>query len=59
MNLILFMVSLALTLSISFVVIYIWALSGGQFDDLDTPARRMLKDDLNILKNKEEGLTHE
>ncbi len=42
---ILFMVSIALLLSISFVGFYFWALSTGQYDDLETPALRMLKDD--------------
>lgn len=48
---ILFMVSIALVLSISFVFCYLWAISSGQFDDLQTPALRILKDDF-IIKNK-------
>lgn len=45
MNTILFMVSIALILSTLFVVCYLWALSQGQFDDLETPALRMLKEE--------------
>lgn len=41
-----FMVGTALCLALSFVVAYIWALSEGQFDDLETPALRVLKDDV-------------
>ncbi|MBC7741779.1 MAG: cbb3-type cytochrome oxidase assembly protein CcoS [Bdellovibrionaceae bacterium] len=45
MTTILFMVSVALLLSVSFVGFYFWALSSGQYDDLETPAHRMLKDE--------------
>ena len=39
------MISIALILSFSFVMSYLWASSHGQFDDLETPAHRILKDD--------------
>lgn len=51
MSTILFMVAVALILSVTFVVSYLWALSSGQFNDLDTLALRILKDD--ILKGTE------
>lgn len=51
---ILFMVSIALILSLGFVASYLWALSHGQFDDLETPAHRMLKNDFKEI-NKNEG----
>lgn len=48
MNLtILFMVSLALILAGTFVISCIWAMRDGQFDDLETPAHRILKDDFH------------
>lgn len=50
MSTILFMVSLALVLSVGFVICYLWALSKGQFDDLETPALRMLKEDNSQLQ---------
>lgn len=50
---ILFMVSIALCLSVTFVAGYLWALSKGQFDDLQTPALRILKDDLKNINNSE------
>ena len=50
------MVSIALILSFSFVICYLWALSDGQFDDLETPAHRMLKNDFIISNNNSEGI---
>lgn len=49
---ILFMVAVALILSATFVTCYLWALSNGQFNDLDTPAHRILKDDYLIKVNE-------
>jgi cbb3-type cytochrome oxidase maturation protein len=54
MSTILFMVSLALLLSVGFVATYLWASSNGQFDDLETPALRILKDDLLLPKKERE-----
>ncbi|KHD88405.1 MAG: cytochrome oxidase maturation protein Cbb3 [Bdellovibrio sp. ArHS] len=45
MNIITIMIPMALLLGIGFVVAFIWATSQGQFDDLETPAHRILKDD--------------
>lgn len=45
MNIILLMVPMALLLGVGFVVAFFWATSEGQFDDLETPAHRILKDD--------------
>lgn len=39
------MISIALLLSLGFVISYLWASTKGQFDDLETPAHRILKDD--------------
>jgi cbb3-type cytochrome oxidase maturation protein len=50
---IIFMVSVALFLSVCFVMGYFWSVSNGQFDDLATPALRMLKDDFLIQKKTE------
>ena len=51
MSTIMFMVSIALLLSLGFVLAYLWALSQGQFDDLETPVHRILKNDCNINKD--------
>ena len=53
MTTILFMVSVALILSFVFVCCYVWALSSGQFDDPETPAIRMLKEDFKINEKNE------
>lgn len=53
MTTILFMVSVALLLSVTFVASYLWALSSGQMNDLETPAHRMLKDDFIKKVNSE------
>jgi cbb3-type cytochrome oxidase maturation protein len=45
MNIIYILIPLALLLGIFFVASFIWATSKGQFDDLDTPAARILFDD--------------
>jgi len=36
---------LALVVATAAVVAFVWATRSGQFDDLDTPARRILTDD--------------
>ncbi len=53
MNIIALMAVLALLLSASFVFAYIWAASRGQFDDLETPALRMLKNDSIKIQKSE------
>lgn len=50
MNIILLMIPMALVLGVGFVTAFIWATSKGQFDDLETPAHRMLNDDENERK---------
>jgi cbb3-type cytochrome oxidase maturation protein len=36
---------LALLIAAAAVIAFIWAVRGGQFDDLDTPGMRVLHDD--------------
>lgn len=45
MNIINLLLPLALILGLFFVALFIWATFKGQYDDLDTPARRILLDD--------------
>lgn len=53
MNAIYFLLPLALLLSIGFLIAFIFSTMKGQFDDLDTPAKRILLDDINYNdKNK-------
>jgi cbb3-type cytochrome oxidase maturation protein len=44
------MIPMALLLGGGFVAAFIWATNNGQFDDLDTPAYRILKNE-NERKN--------
>ena len=45
MNVIYLLLPLALLLVLVFVIFYLWAVKRDQFDDLETPARRILLDD--------------
>lgn len=42
MNVIWLMIGVTLLLILGFVIAYFWAVQNGQFDDLETPAHRML-----------------
>jgi cbb3-type cytochrome oxidase maturation protein len=44
MNAILFLLPIALVLGAVFAFLFLRAVRGGQFDDLDDPPTRMLKD---------------
>ncbi len=45
MSVLFIVVPLALIVVAAAVAAYVWSARGGQFDDLDTPALRMLHDD--------------
>ena len=45
MNSIAFLVPIAVGLAAVFLFLFLRAAKGGQFDDLDDPPKRMLKDD--------------
>ena len=45
MNVLYVLLPVAMLLSLGFVVGFVRAVRGGQFDDLETPAQRMLLDD--------------
>ena len=45
MNSIFFLVPIAVALAGVFLYLFLRAVKGGQFDDLDDPPRRILKDD--------------
>lgn len=40
-----FLIPVALVLGGAFVALFVWAVSKGQFDDLDDAPERMLRDD--------------
>lgn len=45
MNALIWLLPVAIALGGIFVVLFLLAVRGGQFDDLDDPPRRMLQDD--------------
>jgi cbb3-type cytochrome oxidase maturation protein len=45
MDLVFFLLPLSLALATVAVIAFIWATKSGQFDDLETPAQRVLFDD--------------
>ena len=45
MNILLALIPISLLLLLAAVAAFLWAVKGGQFDDLDTPALDMLRDD--------------
>lgn len=49
MNVIILTIPMALIFAGAFVYAFIWATSNGQFDDLETPAMRILKEDKSDL----------
>ncbi len=61
MEVIKILIPMAIIMGIVFVGFFIWSTKSGQFDDLDTPSKRMLLDDEidNSNKNNSENLTHE
>lgn len=51
MNIITLMIPMALILGVGFVAAFIWATQKGQFDDLETPAHRMLSEENERTKS--------
>ncbi len=45
MNVLILMLPLAITLGAGFLIAFLAAMSDGQFDDLETPAHRILNDE--------------
>jgi cbb3-type cytochrome oxidase maturation protein len=45
----------ALAVAVSAVIAFLWAARSGQLDDLETPALRMLHDELNGAAPKHSG----
>lgn len=45
MNIVFFLLPFALFLGLGFAGVFIWGVRNGQYDDLETPAHRILIDD--------------
>ena len=54
MSIVVILLPLALILGLAFVGAFVWASRRGQFDDLETPAHRILLDEEPVLKKKKE-----
>ena len=52
MNIFYLLIGVSLFAALIFLAAFIWAVRNGQFDDNDTPARRMLFDDDIIDEEK-------
>ena len=47
MNVLMLMIPISLLLSFGFLITFLYFIENGQFDDLETPALRILEDDDN------------
>jgi len=54
-NVLFLLVPLALIFSVFAVVLFIWAVRSGQYDDLETPAVRILLEDAPVKKKAPES----
>lgn len=60
MDIIYVLVPLSIVLILIAILIFSWAVKGGQFDDLDSPAHRILfDDDEHLIDRKESPSTTE
>lgn len=56
MNIIYLLLPLSILLGLFFLISFFWAVNKGQFDDLDTPAKKILfEDNKSILITKIKG----
>lgn len=53
MGIIFLLVVFSALIAIVFLVAFILSVKSGQFDDTDTPAKRMLLDDYEVVNKKE------
>ena len=52
------LIPMAILMGVFFVGLFIWSTKSGQYDDLDTPSKRILLDDDEDINNTI-NLTHE
>lgn len=52
MNILYWLMALAVLFVLVFVGFYLWAVKSGQFDDLESPAQRILLDETETTQNK-------
>jgi len=54
MNILFFTLAISIAMALIFLIAFIWATKRGQYDDLITPSHRILIDDFEIKKNRNE-----
>ncbi len=52
MTIIILLIAISLTIAVVFLIIFLWALKSGQYDDTETPSIRML---FNPKKSESKG----
>lgn len=55
MEIISLMVAIAMMLALFFVIAFVWASLNGQWDDLETPAHRILLEDIENSNPSKKG----
>lgn len=55
MEIMIILLPLALGLGAFFLVFFLWAVTKGQYDDVETPKYRMLLDDTKGLQDQKKG----
>ncbi|MCI0481936.1 MAG: cbb3-type cytochrome oxidase assembly protein CcoS [Candidatus Dadabacteria bacterium] len=55
MNIIFLTLGVSITIALVFLAAFIWAAGKGQYDDLETPGHRMLLDDYDTDKKKQQA----
>lgn len=55
MNIIYFLLPIALALGGGFALAFIYSALRGQYDDLETPARRMLLEEIDEISSRKEN----
>ncbi len=54
MSVLFILIGVSLLVALGFLGAFLWATASGQYDDDETPARRMLFDDTNKNKSQQE-----
>lgn len=57
MSVLALMIPMAVLLGLGFTVAFLWATAKGQFDDVETPALRILQDDPQERTDREKSRT--
>ena len=53
MNIMYLLVGCSILIALGFLLAFIWSVNSGQYDDSETPAMRMLMDDIQVKSPEE------